>query len=69
MIPWATIKLLPINEVHTSPQFTMANMTALSDKKAVNDFKNISQRAYPLFRDGHIATIYIRMHLSREFYY
>ena len=47
------------------PPFTVANITdyfvtrVASDGKTANDFKNINSRAYPLFKAGHIQSIYI----------
>ena len=48
------------------PAFTIANITnyfikrVSVDGKPANDFKNINTRAYPLFKAGHIQSIYIR---------
>ena len=48
------------------PAFTIANITnyfikrVSVDGKPANDFKNVNTRAYPLFKAGHIQSIYIR---------
>ena len=47
------------------PTFTIANLTnyfitrIASDGKPANDLKNLNSRAYPLFKAGHIQSIYI----------
>ena len=47
------------------PQFTIANITnyfitrIASDGKPANDFKNLNTHAFPLFKAGHIQSIYV----------
>ena len=46
------------------PQFTIANITnyfitrVTSDGKPANDFKNVNSHAYPLFKAGHIQSVF-----------
>ena len=46
------------------PTFTIASMTnyfvtrIVSDGKPANDFKSLNAHAYPLFKAGHIQSIY-----------
>ena len=53
----------PINEVTGLPMFNMANITnyfiarIACDGKSARDFKNLSTKAFPLFKDGHVQSI------------
>ena len=55
------------------PQFTIANITnyfinrVTTDGKPANDFKSVTTRAYPLFRAGHIQSVYTRRSGSESY--
>jgi hypothetical protein len=63
-IPFNQLSFMPLKDVNPKPVFTMQHMTnyfvtkLVSDHRAANDFKNLNKRAYPLFKDGHLQTIY-----------
>ena len=37
------------------------------DYRAANDFKNLNKRAYPLFKDGHIQSVYACIYQNKVY--
>ena len=61
--PLTWIKL----EEATIPHFTIGNITnyfisrVATDGQPTNDYKDLNSHAYPLFKAGHIQSIYVAM--------
>ena len=65
---------LPIQNAHTLPYFTIANITnyfivrITSDGNSANDFKSLNSKAFPLFKDGHVQSIQVRTNVDKTYY-